>query len=199
MSYRLAPEYPFPAAVLDAKAGVEYFLSSKVRLNIDRSKISLGGFSAGGNLAIVTSSQIPNICGLISFYPRTDFTIPHEKKVSPGPDVTKFLIPLSRQAHLPPGIDLSNPLLSPIFVDPDTLPKRMLLITAEYDTSCTEGEVFAKTMQNIGKQISLWRADRCVHGWNFMDGSMYENKEKKWQAYTVCSTELKKVFYGPCF
>ena len=194
MSYRLAPEHPFPAAVHDAHAGVQYFLTSKLQLNIDHSKISLGGFSAGGNLAIVTSTQLSNITTLLSFYPRTDFTIPYAMKSSAGPDVLKFVIPLSRRAHLPPGVDLSNPLLSPMFADPNTLPKRMLIITAEYDTSCAEAEAFAKEMRSKGKQILLWRADRCVHAWNFMDGSAYANEEKKWQAYEMCSNELKEAF-----
>jgi acetyl esterase/lipase len=196
LSYRLAPEHPFPAAVHDAKAGIEYYLSSASDLNIDKSKISIGGFSAGGNLAIAASSLIQNVSALISFYPRTDFTIPLESKKSPGPDVTKYLIPLSRKAHVPPGTDLKNPLLSPMFADPDTLPKRILVITAEYDTSCAEGEAFAKKMQNKGKQVLLWRAEKCVHGWNFMDGTAYENDARKREAYQMSVNELKNAYSG---
>lgn len=195
LSYGLAPEHPFPAAVWDAKAGIDYFLSSKCKLNINRSKLSIGGFSAGGNLALAVSTLISNVSVVISFYPRTDFTIAHQAKVSPGPDITKFIIPLSRKAHLPLGIDLAHPLLSPIYANPDTLSKRILIITAEYDTSRAEGEAFVNKMRDQGKQILLWRADRCVHGWNFLDGSTYENKEKKWEAYTICSKELNKTFY----
>lgn len=197
LSYSLAPEHPFPAAVWDAKAGIDYLLSSKCKLNINRSKLLIGGFSAGGNLALAVSTLIPDVSALISFYPRTDFTIAHQAKSSLGPVITQFLIPLSRKAHLPPGTDLTNPLLSPIYADPDTLPRRMLIVTAEYDTSRAEGEAFVDMMCDQGKRIILWRADQCVHAWNFLDESAYENKAKKWEAYAICSKELNDAFHSP--
>jgi len=54
VDYRLAPENKFPAAVEDAVEALQWILTDgKVLLNIDTSKIAAGGFSAGGNLAVV--------------------------------------------------------------------------------------------------------------------------------------------------
>lgn len=49
--YRLAPLYPFPAAVLDAMAFVRYARENHQELNIDAKRIGSMGNSAGGHLA----------------------------------------------------------------------------------------------------------------------------------------------------
>jgi acetyl esterase len=55
LEYRLAPEHPFPAAVLDAHAGFRWVASAADELGIDRRRIGIGGDSAGGNLSAVVS------------------------------------------------------------------------------------------------------------------------------------------------
>ena len=55
VDYRLAPEFPFPAAPEDCYAVArEIFLNNRL-LNTDPEKITLIGDSAGGNLAAVVS------------------------------------------------------------------------------------------------------------------------------------------------
>jgi len=47
VDYRLAPEYPFPAATDDAVSALQWvFNSGKKTLNIDPSRIAVGGSSA---------------------------------------------------------------------------------------------------------------------------------------------------------
>ena len=51
VEYRLAPEHPFPAPIEDCYAGLRWFASSVDEFGIDRSRIAIGGGSAGGGLA----------------------------------------------------------------------------------------------------------------------------------------------------
>ncbi|KAL4962869.1 alpha/beta hydrolase [Aspergillus stella-maris] len=60
VGYRLAPEDPYPAAVEDAIAALEWVTSppgSSVLGGIDKSRIAIGGTSAGGNLAAVLAMK----------------------------------------------------------------------------------------------------------------------------------------------
>lgn len=51
VDYRLAPENPYPAALFDCYRALEFLHAQSEALHIDRSKIAVGGSSAGANLA----------------------------------------------------------------------------------------------------------------------------------------------------
>jgi acetyl esterase/lipase/alkylation response protein AidB-like acyl-CoA dehydrogenase len=51
VEYRLAPEHPYPAALEDCYAVVEWLAGSGALRGLDRQRIAVGGGSAGGNLA----------------------------------------------------------------------------------------------------------------------------------------------------
>src|SRR5262245_58192077 len=58
LDYRLAPEHPFPAALEDAMFAVGWAADNARRWNGDGRRITIGGDSAGANLALsaITSS-----------------------------------------------------------------------------------------------------------------------------------------------
>ncbi len=51
VGYRLAPENPYPAALYDCYSALKYLHESADELNIDKTRIAIGGESAGGGLA----------------------------------------------------------------------------------------------------------------------------------------------------
>ncbi|KZT53141.1 alpha/beta-hydrolase [Calocera cornea HHB12733] len=68
--YRLAPDYPFPAGYDDATRVLQW--------------IALGGFSAGGNLALALAETVQEpVKGVVAFYPPVDATLPYRFKSPP--------------------------------------------------------------------------------------------------------------------
>jgi acetyl esterase/lipase len=51
VTYRLAPKFPYPAAIHDVKAAVRWLRANAATYNIDPDKIGVTGDSAGGHLA----------------------------------------------------------------------------------------------------------------------------------------------------
>ncbi len=79
VDYRLAPEYPYPAALNDCYATLKWIVKNAKGLNIDSSRIAVVGGSAGGNLAIALALKArdekgPQIKVLMPFYPMLDHT-----------------------------------------------------------------------------------------------------------------------------
>lgn len=55
LDYRLAPEHPFPAAVEDSWAAIEWLAAQGGRIGVDPLRLAIGGDSAGATLATVAA------------------------------------------------------------------------------------------------------------------------------------------------
>ncbi len=74
VSYRLAPEYPFPAADSDIHEAVSFLKSNAAKLSLDPARIVLVGRSAGAHLALLAAYEVadPSLRGVVSLYGPTD-------------------------------------------------------------------------------------------------------------------------------
>jgi len=122
-SYRLAPKYPFPAAVHDTKAAVRWLRANARRLNVDPDRVGATGGSAGGHLAqflAVTSGvamfegtggnpdQSSHVACVVNVYGPSDFTKSYGKSVDAAEVLPLFLggnLETARHQHI-----LSSPL-----------------------------------------------------------------------------------------
>ncbi len=77
VDYRVAPEHPFPAPVEDCYAGLKWLFDNADQLGVDKSRIAIGGASAGGGLAaglallVRDRKEVPVIFQLL-IYPMID-------------------------------------------------------------------------------------------------------------------------------
>jgi acetyl esterase/lipase len=74
ISYRLAPQFPWPAQRDDVLAAIAYLKSHGPELGLDPSRLVLLGRSAGGQLAEVVgyTAQDPAIRGIVALYAPSD-------------------------------------------------------------------------------------------------------------------------------
>lgn len=84
VDYRLAPEHPYPAALEDCYAALQWIVEHAVELRIDASRIAVGGASAGGGLTaalalVARDRRGPAIAFQYLIYPMLD-----DRNVSPS-------------------------------------------------------------------------------------------------------------------
>jgi len=141
LNYRKAPLHPFPTPVHDIAAVANAVLNDDT-LPIDKTKLIMGGFSAGGNLALC-ASQLPglrgNIKAALTFYPIVDWSVPPDGKLAMRPyrDGPKDQLESSSYwfdwGYVPSGQDRRDPLLSPCYAKKEDLPPWIYIIGAQWD------------------------------------------------------------------
>ncbi|KFY54825.1 hypothetical protein V496_07171 [Pseudogymnoascus sp. VKM F-4515 (FW-2607)] len=147
VNYSLAPRVVFPVPTQDVAAVVEAILDDDT-LPIDQSRVAIGGFSAGGNLAL-SACQSPGlqrkIKAAIAWYAPVDWSVGYDYKCASRPYKVKGevdglapLAPVFNNVYLPTGTDQRDPLLSILYADRKVLPQWIYSIGAEYDMLCDE-------------------------------------------------------------
>lgn len=127
--YRLAPEHPFPAAVDDAVRAWDYLM----HLGLGARDVMVMGDSAGGNLALVLCHKLKAEgrklpAKLVLMSPWTDMTASgksYTERAELDPTITLDYITATRNAYAG-SLDLSDPLLSPLFGDFSAFPPTLI-------------------------------------------------------------------------
>lgn len=118
--YRLAPENPYPAALVDAVKAWDYLML----MGYGARDIIIAGDSAGGNLALALVHKLKEEQrllprGLVLMSPWTDLTAKgksHETKMALDPVLDKLYMEQVSKSYAE-GENWSNPLISPLYGD----------------------------------------------------------------------------------
>ena len=184
VDYRLAPEHPFPAAPNDAYYATSWISGNAKKWNGDAKKLTVGGDSAGGNLAAAVALMSkenggPKISNLIMLYPATDMRkgvkqqlYPSYKANGQGYFLTEQTMSLYGQLYLQNPADAEHKYASPLLVEDVSGFPRTLLITAEYDPLRDEGEQYIAKLHQAGVEVELFRASGLIHGFFNLFGMM---------------------------
>jgi acetyl esterase len=177
VEYRLAPEHPFPAAVDDACAALRWVAAHAGELGIDASSISVGGTSAGGNIAAAATLRARDAGGPALVFqlldvPALDLTGDSVRAAL----ATEELAPLARRStygvtlgrYLPDPADALLPFASPLRApDLSGLPPAHIM-TAEYDPLREEGERYARRLSAAGVPATVTRHAGAIHGAGYL-------------------------------
>jgi len=177
VAYRLAPEFPFPAAMDDAFAAVKWVEDNATTLGIDPNDIAVAGDSAGGNLAAVVcllakaNRNTPHIAYQLMFYPsialtRDFVTRPHGQ----GYRLDDRAIQWFYSHYMPAGSDPMDERLSPLAAnDASGLPPAYIL-TAGFDPLHDEAVAYAAKLKEAGVSVTHVDYPTMIHGFLTMQG-----------------------------
>ena len=140
LDYRKAPLHRYPTPVLDISA-VACAVIDDDSLPVDKSRVVIGGFSAGGTLAL-SASQLPGLKGVVKaaipFYPAIDWsTHPRDKFLrrlyqGRSTDSLERAGPCMSWGYVPSNQDRRDPVLSPIFARREDLPKWIMMVAPQH-------------------------------------------------------------------
>ena len=161
IDYSLAPESPFPAALNDCTAALEYAHTNAAILKTTPALISIGGDSAGGNLAVAAALK----CGclpvrsLILFYPVTKAYADDSEswnKYGHGYGLDADLMAEFNKAYTI-GTSPHNPLISISSAKTENLAKLppTLLVGAGRDILRDQGKEFADRLPGIVRRVEF--------------------------------------------
>lgn len=165
VDYRLAPEQPYPAALDDVAAALDWVIEEGAAHGMDPTRLAIAGDSAGGQLALAAAlrsgyGQALRHLGI--FYPLLD---PHRtsastKVYSEGFMLTGEFIDWAWQAYGGAADDAAVHLLhGPLGDLPPTT-----IVTAQFDPLRDEGEALANQLRNHGIDVGYRCFSGMIHG-----------------------------------
>jgi acetyl esterase len=171
VDYRLAPEHKFPAAIDDAIAATKWIAANATPLGIDASRLTVGGDSAGGNLAAVVAISArdgdgPAIAGQVLIYPAIDFAMTHPSHSEPETSIllTHSVIRWFRDHYLNGAADVHDWRASPARARTLIRLPPAYVLTAGADPLRDEGDEYAARLKEAGVAVTHRTFPGQFHG-----------------------------------
>jgi len=190
VDYLLAPEHPYPAAVHQIYDLLEWIAEHGRVLGVDGSRLAVGGHSAGGNLAAACALLArrhgrPLLRGVVVDYAPLDLSTPPADKLvgavrdDPGAQALAAAGARFNSWYLPDPANGTDELASPVLAsDLAGLPPTLVL-TAERDLLCAEGDRYAARLSAAGVPTEHAVFPGCGHG--FTHGGPDEHAAAAWE------------------
>lgn len=162
VDYRLAPEHPFPTPLEDCYAALCWLVEHGEELGIDTSRVSIGGESAGGNLAasiclLTRDRGGPAIAYQWLDVPATDLTLssPSIDGVPDGYLLDRSDMEAYIDCYLPDPALAADPAVSPLFAaDHSGLPPAWIG-ACELDKLRDDATFYADALHAAGVPVRL--------------------------------------------
>ncbi|HKI30867.1 MAG TPA: alpha/beta hydrolase [Gemmataceae bacterium] len=179
VDYRLAPKYPFPAAIHDTKEAVRWLRANAKKYRIDLDQIGATGGSAGGHLAQflgVTADvkefegdgdnreQSSRVACVVNYYGPSDFTKSYGKSVDAAEVLPLFLggnLEKARRQHV-----LASPLY---WVTPHAAPTLCVHGTKDTYVAHEQAVCLVERLKAAEVEAELLTLEGAGHGFKGAD------------------------------
>ena len=180
VDYRLAPEHPFPAALEDAYAAVEWAEEYAPDFGGDPDRLVVGGDSAGGNLTAGVTllardrEDGPDVDRQLLVYPAVA-PGDHDERSSFEENSEGYFLEADEMewfsdCYVQDEIHARNEYLAPLLVrDLSGLPPASV-VTAGFDPLRDEGIEYAERLDEAGVDVVHRNYDDMIHGFASMTG-----------------------------
>jgi acetyl esterase/lipase len=179
IDYRLAPEYPFPAALEDAVAAYRWLID----LEMAACPIAFAGDSAGGGLAIAMAIMLRDQgerlpAAIVCTSPWADLTVTGESMVTRA----KADPLISRESSLYHAAlyiaqhDPCLPLISPVYADLHSLPPLFIQV-GDREVLLSDSVRLAERARQAGVDTTLEIWDGMWHVWQAYAGYVPEAQQ----------------------
>ena len=168
LRYRLAPEYRYPAPMLDGTRAVRYVRSHAAEFGIDPARIGVWGFSAGGHLAgylatapIESDKKNPDPVERVSGHP--DFAVFSYARLSMDPSIPR---PTSMEALIGnnPRPEMIDTLWIARHVTKETSPSFIYSTTEDQTVNSMNATAYYDACKREGIPVELHVFEQGQHG-----------------------------------
>lgn len=174
VDYRLAPEHRWPTAAEDLYAATRWAVDHAADFGADPSRVVVGGDSAGGNLAAVTTLMArdrggPNLAAQLLLYPviSADFDTDSYRLFGRGFYNPRPALQWYWDQYVPQVGDRQNPYASPLHADHHGLPPAVVIL-AGHDPLRDEGIAYSDALEAAGVPVTRRPFDGGIHGFMTM-------------------------------
>ena len=170
VEYRKAPEHKFPTGLNDCYAALLWIADNAEDLGVLDDVITVGGGSAGANLAAALTLKVrdeggPRISFQVLEVPALDLTgsAPSMERNADGYGLTAEVAKRCVAYYLPDPQGAHNPYASPLLAADLTGLPAAYIISAEFDPLADDGQAYAQRLQDAGVPVTYELALGQIH------------------------------------
>jgi monoterpene epsilon-lactone hydrolase len=192
LDYRLAPEFPFPAALEDALAAWR----AMIALGVEPSRILLAGDSAGGGLAValllaLRDANEPLPAAAVLFSPWTDLAATGES-IEDNSEVDALMFgswvaPMAQ--HYLADTPATHPLASPVYADLTGLPALFIQV-GDSEVLLDDSLRLVENARKAGVEATLQIWPCVPHGWQIFASFLPEARDALREASDFIASHL---------
>lgn len=179
ISYRKAPEHPFPAAHDDVEDQVRWILQAADLEGVSQRSVVLLGDSVGANLAVSAAASVTGtkakgharLSGLVLLYPvaAPPRSFPSYQDLGTGFGLSTSTMDFFWASYVPDPSMRQSPRVCPLLRELSHLPP-VMVITAEMDPLRDEGAALAARLAEAGVTVAYEVLPRQIHGMLWLGG-----------------------------